>query len=343
MIDELEKMDVDELRGILHLLDEKTEGITHLSRYSLLDRIYAKLRESAKVKDTDRVMLERAILRLLADKLNAVYDQRTATPQLEERIFAAYSDAMAKELTVIFQAALFVALGDDHIAPEEQQVLEELVNKLYLHEDAKKNLRQTLQSPPEWFGAIRADLAAVKDSERGEAILSLCWAVATADSNIHPKEIMRYFRVAEGLGISNRRAESIAAKVTQAYEEALASERAAVHQLSPGLSAEDLTRSLGPILTTAAALAAANATGFGIFLATTTGLHAVSLLLGMSFSFATYTTATVALGTILSPVGFIGIPLAVGAVAFYKTWKNQPQYQKLLLVFLICYRRIHQP
>jgi tellurite resistance protein len=343
MIDELEKMDVNELQDILHLLEEKTEGIAHLSRYSLLDRIYAKLRESAKVKDTDRVTLERALLRLLADKLSVVYDQRTATPHLAERIFAAYSEAMAKELTVIFDAALYVATGDDQLTPEEQQVLEELANKLYLHQDAKKSLRQTLQSPPEWFGAIRADLAAIKDSERAKAILSLCWAVATADSNLHPKEIMRYFIVAEALGSSNRRAADIATEVTQAYEEALANERAAVQQLSGGLGAEDLTRSLGPILTTAAALAAANATGFGIFLATTTGLHAISLLLGMSFSFATYTTATVALGTILSPVGFIGIPLAVGAVAFYKTWRNQPHYQKLLLVFLLCYRRMHQP
>lgn len=343
MIDALEAMDVAELQSILHLLEEQTEGIARLSRYALLDRIYAKLRESAKVKDTDRVTLERAIVRLLADTLHVVYDPRTATPQLEERIFAAYSTAMAKELRVIFQAALYVALGDGRLAPEEQQVLEELAHKLYLHPEAKQSLLLTLQSPPTWFPAIRDELAAIKDAQRGEAILSLCWAVATADAQIHPKEIMRYFIVAEGLGIPNQRAEHIATTVTQAYEEALANERAAMSQLSGGLGAADLTRPVGPMLTTAAALAAANATGFGIFLATTTGLHAVALLLGASFSFATYTTATVALGTILSPVGFIGIPLAVGAAVFFKTWKQQPHYQKLLLVLLLCYRRGRHP
>jgi len=54
---------------------------------------------------------------------------------------------------------------------------------------------------------------------------------------------------------------------------------------------------------TAGALLAADATGFGIFLFLTTLIKSFSLLLGVTFTFATYTAATTALGFLLGPVG----------------------------------------
>lgn len=74
--------------------------------------------------------------------------------------------------------------------------------------------------------------------------------------------------------------------------------------------------------------------GFGIYLATTTGLKALSLLLGVTFSFSVYTTATTLLGVMLGPVGWI---ISGGALlAGVGKWAVERNWQRMTALTIYC-------
>jgi len=68
----------------------------------------------------------------------------------------------------------------------------------------------------------------------------------------------------------------------------------------------------------AASVVAGELSGFGIYLATTTGLGAISSAIGVTFPWAVYQGATTALGVILGPIGWAlaGAGLVAGGIAF---------------------------
>lgn len=66
-------------------------------------------------------------------------------------------------------------------------------------------------------------------------------------------------------------------------------------------------------------------TGFGVYLAATTALKSISLLLGTTFSFGVYTGLTNGIGVILGPVGLIG----AGAWAIYQI--GEPNYKNKII------------
>jgi len=69
------------------------------------------------------------------------------------------------------------------------------------------------------------------------------------------------------------------------------------------LTASNVVNLLKKGTITAGMLIAVDATGFGAFLFLTTFIKSISLLLGITFSFTTYTAATAALGFLLGPIG----------------------------------------
>ena len=68
----------------------------------------------------------------------------------------------------------------------------------------------------------------------------------------------------------------------------------------------------------AAGVVAGELSGFGIYLATTTGLGAISSAIGVTFPFAVYQGATTALGVVLGPIGWAlaGAGAVAGGIAF---------------------------
>jgi len=68
----------------------------------------------------------------------------------------------------------------------------------------------------------------------------------------------------------------------------------------------------------AASVVAGELSGFGIYLATTTGLGAISSAIGVTFPWAVYQGATTALGLILGPIGWAlaGAGFVAGGIAF---------------------------
>jgi len=84
----------------------------------------------------------------------------------------------------------------------------------------------------------------------------------------------------------------------------------------------------------AGAVVAGELSGFGIYLATTTGLHALSLALGTTFSWGVYQGATTLLGIILGPVGWAvaGVGVAGSLAASILNWMKARRERRLILV-----------
>jgi len=93
-------------------------------------------------------------------------------------------------------------------------------------------------------------------------------------------------------------------------------------------------KTMGVPLAGAGAVLAGELSGFGIYLATTTGLHALSLALGTTFSWGVYQGATALLGVILGPIGWavagVGV---VGSLAMsVLNWMKAKRDRQLALV-----------
>lgn len=78
---------------------------------------------------------------------------------------------------------------------------------------------------------------------------------------------------------------------------------------------------MGVGLLPAAGVVAGELSGFGIYLATTTGLSAISSAIGVTFPWAVYQGATTVLGVILGPIGWV--IAGAGAVAGGAVYLNQ--------------------
>ena len=78
----------------------------------------------------------------------------------------------------------------------------------------------------------------------------------------------------------------------------------------------------------AAAMVAAELSGFGIYMLATSGLSALAGLAGITLPFAAYTTLTTVMGVIIGPVGWVGVGL-------YAIWQlSGPNYKKLIPAIL---------
>lgn len=78
--------------------------------------------------------------------------------------------------------------------------------------------------------------------------------------------------------------------------------------------------------------------GFGIYLATTTGLGAISTAIGVTFPWVIYQGATTVLGVILGPVGWVlaGATMVVGGTAFLAKWlKRRDNLLQVVVIAII--------
>ena len=86
----------------------------------------------------------------------------------------------------------------------------------------------------------------------------------------------------------------------------------------------------------AAGIVAGELSGFGIYLATTTGLGAISSAIGVTFPWAVYQGATTLLGFLLGPIGWTlaGTTAVVGGVAFLNQWFNKRKDHEMATVVI---------
>jgi uncharacterized protein YaaW (UPF0174 family) len=93
-------------------------------------------------------------------------------------------------------------------------------------------------------------------------------------------------------------------------------------------------KTMGIPLAGAGAVVAGEMSGFGAYMATTAGLHALSVALGTTFSWSVYQGATTLLGIVLGPVGWTlaGAGVAVGLAGRIRSGRRAKKGQKLTLV-----------
>jgi len=96
---------------------------------------------------------------------------------------------------------------------------------------------------------------------------------------------------------------------------------------------QESAKTMGVPLAGAGAIIVGELSGFGIYLATTTGLHALSLAFGTTFSWGVYQGATTLLGVILGPIGWAiaGVSVAGSTVIAIRNWAKGKRERKLIL------------
>jgi uncharacterized protein YaaW (UPF0174 family) len=97
---------------------------------------------------------------------------------------------------------------------------------------------------------------------------------------------------------------------------------------------QESAKTMGVPLAGAGAIIAGELSGFGVYLATTTGLHALSLALGTTFSWGVYQGATTLLGVFLGPIGWAiaGVGVAGSLAMSIRNWVRGKKERTLLLV-----------
>jgi|GEM_PF-3459603 len=89
----------------------------------------------------------------------------------------------------------------------------------------------------------------------------------------------------------------------------------------------------------AAGVVAGELSGFGIYLATTTGLGAISSAIGVTFPWAVYQGATTLLGVMLGPIGWtvVGVGIVAGGIGFLSQLfkKNDQKLTTVVIAIII--------
>jgi hypothetical protein len=88
----------------------------------------------------------------------------------------------------------------------------------------------------------------------------------------------------------------------------------------------------------AAGIVAGKLSGFGIYLATTTGLGAISSAIGVTFPWAVYQGATTLLGGMLGPIGWtlVGVGVIAGGIGFLsQLFKKNDQKLTTVVIAII--------
>lgn len=95
-------------------------------------------------------------------------------------------------------------------------------------------------------------------------------------------------------------------------------------------------KQMGVSFIPAAGIVAGELSGFGIYLATTTGLGAISSAIGVTFPWAVYQGASTFLGFVLGPIGWTlaGATALAGGAAFLSQWFKRNEHHKLATIVI---------
>ena len=89
----------------------------------------------------------------------------------------------------------------------------------------------------------------------------------------------------------------------------------------------------------AAGVVTGELSGFGIYLATTTGLGAISSAIGVTFPWAMYQGATTVLGVMLGPIGWViaGGGVVAGGIALLNQWlkRNDQKFTTVVIAIIL--------
>ena len=192
-----------------------------------------------------------------------------------------------------------------------------------------------------------------KDVLIREVIIPFLREVSKASKDVDKEQVMRssLVKVAQILSIEceNRDTESstwfvrqIRRKWSEAFRKRL--ENLDEDQLQSILKQADenlkkRAQQMGISLLPAAGVVAGELSGFGIYLATTTGLGAISSAIGVTFPWAVYQGATTVLGVMLGPIGWAlaGAGVVAGGIVILSQWfkRNDQKLTTVVIAIII--------
>jgi uncharacterized protein YaaW (UPF0174 family) len=195
-----------------------------------------------------------------------------------------------------------------------------------------------------------ASIARDKDVYIRGVIIPFFRNVGKAPKSADKDTVMRYalIHVAKKLGVKyddwdEAETDEIVQAARRAFEDAL---RKRIQKLSEeerqklySEARKELAKGatgLGVSLLGGGAILAGEMSGFGIYLATTTGLKALSLALGTTFGWGVYQGAATVLGIILGPIGWAvtGVGIVAAGIVAIGRWFGAKDEAKLTLAVI---------
>jgi uncharacterized protein YaaW (UPF0174 family) len=195
-----------------------------------------------------------------------------------------------------------------------------------------------------------ASIARDKDVYIRGVIIPFFRNVGKAPKSADKDTVMRYalIHVAKKLGVKyddwdEAETDEIVQAARRAFEDAL---RKRIQKLSEeerqklySEAQKELAKGatgLGVSLLGGGAILAGEMSGFGIYLATTTGLKALSLALGTTFGWGVYQGAATVLGIILGPIGWAvtGVGIVAAGIVAIGRWFGAKDEAKLTLAVI---------
>lgn len=177
--------------------------------------------------------------------------------------------------------------------------------------------------------------------------------VSKAPKDVDKEQVMRYslVKVAQILSIESENWDSasnawLASQIRRKWSEAFSKrlEYLSKDELQSVLIQADenlkkRAQLMGFSLLPAASVVTGELSGFGIYLATTTGLGAISSAIGVTFPWAVYQGATTALGVVLGPIGWAlaGAGIVAGGIAFLSQLlkRNDSKFTTVVIAIII--------
>jgi uncharacterized protein YaaW (UPF0174 family) len=194
----------------------------------------------------------------------------------------------------------------------------------------------------EGFAALKPDSrASVLDSMRPELVESVGRTGTHSVKNLFGASPRRYEdmagETAKGLDVAVSKTdtvEDVERKIIEAVLERIRRDLGdeKLRQLADSMAATDIPGLKGEdfrsVLLTGGAIGGAQLSGFGVYMAATTALSAISGALGITLPFALYAGVSSAISVLIGPVGWIGL----GGAVVYKFGK--PSQRRVLGVVL---------
>jgi len=296
----------------------------------LKQRIYAACKIPS---NTSEDKAARMIVDRIAESTKTLTTPEMTIRDIENEILLTQTeDHFPLNVLAISAMTLMARVERNNLDSIQEQIISSLLDALILTRSQKEHLLSTTRSDIS-IETLRELVVAIKQDRRinrnrvFSAILGFTWSVALSDSNVTLKEIDLFNRLSEEFGIRENAALKIRATIERNYDEAARLTIEELNNKGAGLKPGTLDNATLGITGSIIVLGLAESAGFGLFLFSTTFLKAISLLIGVSFSFGTYTTLTTVLGVLTGPVGWIGIPAMIAGGVILKGGLDQSPWK----------------
>jgi hypothetical protein len=332
---EKSKSEAIRAKGFRDNLGDWFKGINYYNPKSLKTDLSTILQNIVKKKagvnrNIGNLEASTKIVKRIASKEKIPQTGEMTVREIENALFESQAESSFPSYLLAVKCMVYIAMVDtSRLDKVRTQIIDTFINSLLVTKQHKVELHRAISRKPN-SEDIKSDVAELKKDKKVNtkqvfsAILGFIWCVALADQKTTSRERRAFELMRSIFNIDNKLAVDIRVKVEENFrnvEKIVAQElRCKENLVDQSSTSAAMAGAAGSIVV----LGLAESTGFGLFLFATSALHAIGLLVGVTFPFAAYTTLTTILGILTGPVGWIGIPVLIAGSILVSNLAKSP-------------------